>query len=655
MNTKKKTTIRSRIVRLYAILMAIALGVVGIGASLISFSAAVEESRRAFTSIVTTAAMAVEMEMDSIKGVVQELGMNTTLYDPRTTKEELTDYLRNKADQYGFIAFYATDENGFNNTGYDLSSYEFFKVAVSGKIYFSAPMLTADGKSAHIMVAAPIWQNGVYGGEIKGTVCAVIDGTHLSNMMKGVKIGETGAMYMIDGEGYSIADVDYNAVLLQENSIVEAKYDKSLEDLALAESKALAGEGNFSTIIYDGKSQFLYVMPLGDTGWAIGGMAYAKEHVGSQLYVTIGTVVCTLILLVITYYISSSFAWVIARPVVASAEALQSIAQGNYDVSVERTSNDELGDMADNFKLMTSGTRDVIDDTKASLRAIANGDFTARPKVAYPGIFSQIRAALEAIAGSLGQTISGIREAAIQVDSGAKQVASAASSLSQGASEQAAAVEELAASTHQVSEQVQENARASQSAQIMVTQMRTDIEVSNERMQRLNASMHTISERSGEINKVIKMIDDIAFQTNILALNAAIEAARAGAAGRGFSVVADEVRSLAQKCAASVQDTSALIEANNEVIAEGAALADETAVALAAVVEQTVQVADVVTAINDACAEQSARLMETNRGIEQIAEVVQSNSAVAEQSAAASEELASQADLLQKELAKFKV
>ena len=651
----KRTTLRKRVVRLNMITMAVALTIVGILGSLISFSAAVGEAHRAFTSVTETASIAVVNEIQAITRVVEELGMNTMLYDPSITKETLTEYLQTKASQYGYISFYSTDSVGMSNTGADFSSYDFFKVASRGESFFSEPMVTSDGKSSHIMVSAPIWRDGVYGGVIEGAVCAVIDGTILSDLVRSIHMGETGALYIINPDGYTIADVDYSTVLNRENSILEASFDSSLTAFAKADRSALNGVSSFTAITFGGTTQFLYVMPLGDTGWALGGMAHAVEHVGSHLIVCIATIVLSLGLLAVSYYTSSSFASRISTPAVSLAAASKELAQGNYDVEIKSDSRDELGDMAENFRLMVKDTQAIIEDTKHCLTGISNGDFTVSSKIRYPGIFAHIQQAIGIISDTLGTTIEGIRQTASQVNLGASQVASAASSLSHGTTTQAAAVEELASTVSHINTQVHENANASELAHEKISDVKSGVEQSNEQMSHLNLAMHDISKRADEISNIIKLIDDIAFQTNILALNAAIEAAHAGQAGKGFSVVADEVRSLAAKCASSVKTIPELIETVVVAIQDGVKIADETAEALKGVVEQTEQAASMMDAINDACKDQSVRLEETSAGIEQIAQVIQSNSAVAEQSAAASEELSAQATQLRKMLESFKV
>lgn len=653
-NKVKKTSIRNRIVFVSATIMAVALLIIGVGGSAISFTASVLNAQKSFTSVVSVASMTVEHEINAIERVVQELGMNTMLYDASVPKDELTDYLRNKATQYGYTAFYVTDTSGISNTGFDMSSYDFFQAAMRGENYFSEPMITADKTAANIMVSAPIWRDGVQGGEIKGSVCAVISGVMLSDLMTDVEIGETGAMYLIDEEGYTIADVDYSTVLGHENTIKEARSDKTLTAFAQADQSALEGRSAFSTVKYNGETYFLYVMPLSDTGWAIGGMAYATEYVGSHLIVGVITIIATFVVLAINYFVMAKFAKKLSTPIVEMTEASKKIAQGDYEVDIQSQSNDELGDMANNFRSMINANKQVIQDTEKCMAEIAKGNFTITPNAEYVGVFKNIEQAINEITSALKNVMTEIRDTSEQVNVSAVQVSEASMSLSQGASTQAAAVEELAATVHQLSDQVKANADASQNAQSLISEVRSGIENSNVQMQELNSSVKTIGKRADEIHAVIKIIDDIAFQTNILALNAAVEAARAGQAGKGFSVVADEVRNLAAKCASSVQDTSALIEACTEAINEGTKIAEQTATDLQAVVYKTITASDMMNTISDACVDQSMKLTETTTGIEQISDVVQSNSAVSEQSAAASNELSAQSGQLRKMLERFR-
>ena len=150
---------------------------------MISFSAAVGQSNRAFSSIVQAGALAVALELDATMNAVEELGTNPALYDFRMSTEELTEYLQTKATQYGFVSFYATNTNGKTIDGHDFSTYDFYKTAIKGQSYISAPQITTDKSASHIMVAAPIWQDGIRNSEVIGTICAVVDGKLLSDIV----------------------------------------------------------------------------------------------------------------------------------------------------------------------------------------------------------------------------------------------------------------------------------------------------------------------------------------------------------------------------------------------------------------------------------------------------------------------------------------
>ena len=651
----KRKSIRAKIHNSAIIFMAVALLIVGLAPAVANFFASKTEAEKTFAAVVESAATAVELELKYITSVVRELGTNPILTDDTVTDEEITAFLADKTRTYGYVSIYVTDTEGMTNTGVSFAEYDFFQQVMRGQICFTSPMITREGDGTHIIVAAPIWQGGISNTEIVGTVCAVIDGYILTEIINSIHMGKTGSLYLIDNEGYTIADVDYENVMNRENSILQADEDPITAVFAEADQSALNGTPIFTSIRYDGTSYFLYSMPFGAGGWAIGGMGEVFEYIDATIYTGLGAIAVTIIALVIAAIFMNRLAKSISHPIVEMAEVSKEIAMGNFDVSINHDSNDEIGDMANSFKEMVKANSAVIFEVGEILGAMRAGDFTRTPREEYRGAFVQVRDALNDIVNTLGHMIYTVRTAADQVGVGAGHVADAACSLSQGTAEQAATLEQLAATSEQISNQVRVNAEASQDGSALMGEVLDGVEESNNRMVQVRDAMHTISKRAEEINDVIKLIDDIAFQTNILALNAAIEAAHASAAGKGFSVVADEVRTLAEKVANSVKSTAVLIDACHEAISEGVELVNKTANELESATKKTEEATERVNAISEASVEQSHRLNEANTGVEQLSKVVQSNSAIAEESAAASEELSAQAQQLQQMLARFKI
>ena len=256
---------------------------------------------------------------------------------------------------------------------------------------------------------------------------------------------------------------------------------------------------------------------------------------------------------------------------------------------------------------------------------------------------------------NLNSMFSDIQISTDQVSSGAKQIADGAQSLAQGSTEQASAVEQLSASISEIAEKTRQNANIAREASELSTEIRISAETGNSQMDQMMQAVRDINEASGQISKVIKVIDDIAFQTNILALNAAVEAARAGQHGKGFAVVAEEVRNLAAKSAEAAKDTGGLIEASIEKADLGLDIATKTSASLKQIVEGINRSADIVTQIAQSSEEQSTGIAQINVGIDQVAQVVQQNSATAEQSAAASEEMSSQSSLLKELSSQFRL
>lgn len=370
--------------------------------------------------------------------------------------------------------------------------------------------------------------------------------------------------------------------------------------------------------------------------------------------VVISTVILLLLAFVITLFISNG----IAKPIQKVTEAAQQIADGNFDVEFSVKSKDEVGRLAKAFNLTIErlvNYQGYIDEISDALQDVSKGNMKVELRREYVGQFEKLKKHMQELLLNLNSTLLQISQSAEQVDSGAEQVANSAQALSQGATEQASSIEELSASITEITEQIRKNAENAKLVHDKANFSEIEIISSNDQMREMMIAMEQISFKSSEISKIIKIIDDIAFQTNILALNAAVEAARAGAAGKGFAVVADEVRNLAGKSAEAAKNTTILIEETISAVENGSQITNKTATSLDNSAKATKEVVALIDDIEKASQEQATAIIQINQGIEQISAVVQTNAATAEESAAASEELSGQANILQELIAKFEL
>jgi methyl-accepting chemotaxis protein len=292
--------------------------------------------------------------------------------------------------------------------------------------------------------------------------------------------------------------------------------------------------------------------------------------------------------------------------------------------------------------------------TQAAER-IAAGDLCSDVSVNTKDEIGMLALAFCKMSENLNEVMSGISAASEQVTSGASQLSDSSMALSQGASEQASSIEELTASLEQISSQTKLNAQNASQANKLAGAAQSNASQGNEQMKDMLKAMEEINISSTNISKIIKVIDDIAFQTNILALNAAVEAARAGQHGKGFAVVAEEVRNLAAKSASAAKETTEMIEGSIKKVEAGTKLATHTAEALNKIVDGVAQAASLVNQIDVASNEQATGLAQINQAVMQVSQVVQANSSVSEQSAAASKELAGQAEMMRESVKMFKL
>lgn len=355
------------------------------------------------------------------------------------------------------------------------------------------------------------------------------------------------------------------------------------------------------------------------------------------------------VMMIITGGISIFMIRMIRKTLAEVTHAAQALAEGKVDIKLEKKSNDEMGQLIEHFQNAINNIR-----YQAQIaQEVADGNMMVevRPKSEE----DVMGIALNKMVRQNQYTLGNIKDAAYQVTTSSSQVASASEALAQGSTEQASAIEQITASISDVAERTNKNASQANEAAQLMEQAIENVKKGNAEMQEMVLAMQDINASSESISKIIKVIDDIAFQTNILALNAAVEAARAGEAGKGFAVVAEEVRNLAAKSAAAAAETAELIEDSIRKVEVGTKIANDTADALEEITSVVGKSETIVSNIAEASNYQATAIAQIDQAIDQVSQVVQTNSATSEECAAASVELSNQAGRVREMLSVFRL
>lgn len=650
-------SIKSKIITIISLLISIItilLGCVGVYMSYYSSMSALEKS---MTETARIAAERVHQELIAYQNIAIETGTLTRMTNPSTTLEDKKAILDQKISQYGFKSGNIIDKNGqslFDEL--NVSDRDYFQEAMKGNSFVSNPLYSKTTGELTVLIGAPIWKDGTPGTSVEGLVFYVPNADFLNDIVTSIKVGNTGSAYMLNHDGTVIAHRD-SSLVMNSNDVEAAKTNKKLEPIARLERDALAGNNSFGTYTWNGVTKIQGYAPIPGTDWALCITAEQNEFLHGAKLSFIVTLVIIVLFLTVGIFIAIHLGTSIGNPVKAAANRLRLlVTDGDLHTQVPKSAaKDETGMLLHDLEETFNQLGQIVHTTSHHLESIAAGDLSKSVSQKFTGDFAPISTSLTTIYSSLNETLAQINESASQVASGADQVAGSAQALSQGATEQASSIEELAATIAEISNQAENSAKNAKHADANAIAVQEEMEESNRRMKQMTDAMNKIKQGSEEIANIIGTIENIAFQTNILALNAAVEAARAGTAGKGFAVVADEVRNLSLKSTEASKNTSALIEAAVEAIAEGTKIADETASSLMSAVKNVDTVTSSITEITDASVEQSQSISQVTLGVDQISSVVQTNSATAEESAAASEELSGQAQLMKDLISKFRL
>lgn len=653
-----ETTIKKRIIKcVFRVVVALVLGMVIVLTCINTIS-----SNNILKSVLSATALVaserVDWEIAYLKTLASELGCEAKLSDESLTDDDKMDIINKRVETNGLVRgnYIHTDGNAYNGNNY--SDREYFQEAMKGNTWVSEPIISKTTGELSIIVAAPVWKDGKAGGTVDAVIYIVPNESFLNDIVVSLQMSKRASAYMLDKDGDVIAHEDINIVLQGKNVIEESKEKPSLRKIASVEEKMIRGESGYS-VYWSGVSgsTVAYAPIQGTNGWSIAICAPISDFSRATELGIVIAVICILISMAVSNHIGRKLGNAVGEPVKECAKRLELLAQGDLTTPVPTVEiKDETYILAEATETIVTSIMIMIQDMSALLEQMAEGNFdvSSSAEESYVGDFNKLFVSITTINRSLSDTLKNIQESSVPVSVGSEQMSQAAQNLAEGATEQASAVDHLVTTISDICVEVNNRVMEAVDTSANTKSIGRIAKESAGQMEKMTRAMEKISQASSEIVTIVQEIEEIASQTNLLSLNASIEAARAGDAGKGFSVVALKVGELAQQSAKAVEHTKKMIQTALNEIDNGQVIVKATISDFQDIIDGIQIIVEKIEMVASSAEEEKETVEKLNETVSQISEVIQSNSATAEETSATSEELSAQATVLKDLIAKFK-
>ncbi|NLM20126.1 MAG: methyl-accepting chemotaxis protein [Peptococcaceae bacterium] len=621
-------SLTTKLILLIGIVLLVACGALAAISYYYSSGAVADEVNKSIEQIAIGGTTTVAAQLDAQINALEVMANSNIITDPEVPKLEKLRALINESQRAGHIRMGIADLNGTltysNGATIDIKNLAYFQEAAAGNPSVSDPMVSEIDNSLILTFAVPIYHDN----QISGVLVAIRDGSSLSEITDELNFGATGEAFMINRDGTTIAHKDRKLVINRDNDFENVKNDPQLQELVELEKKMVAGETGVGSYSYNGVKKYMGYAPVNGTNWFLAVTAEETEIMEGVHQLQLAILILSVVVLILGILAAALVARSIVRPLKNVVDNIQEVAEGNLTVqNLKIKSKDEIGLLSNALNKMVENLHDLVQNVSH--------------------IADQVASSSEQLSASADQQAQAANEVAATVTTmaqGAEKQSASVGEITAAVEESYASMEQMSANSNIVAQQINEAATAALEGQKAAQKAINQMENIDEGSAKVQDSIKQLAQSSRKIDEITNVISGIAEQTNLLALNAAIEAARAGEHGKGFAVVADEVRKLAEQSQTAAQQIAELItqnhvNINNAVEAMEASAQDvQTGIEVVNAAGQSFRaIAELASKVSSQAQEMSVAVQQLTQGSETIVNSIREVDAISKESLTSSQ------------------